>query len=221
MGMEAVLAQVTSAQLEKFQQNPRLAYEYVTGDPGEGDELARMEAIARATFNRMKIPEHMREAVEKQFQAMTAHKRKGPEVVKPVARTASAPDLDKKEFSLEKNWHVLHYALNGTAEGGEGPLRFAVFGDRAFPEMNDVDYGPARYLRPEQVKTVSDALQQVEPSNLLSKLDYADARKKRIYLDHTLNDLGNWSYLPDLFVEFRTFYADAAECGNGMIMKII
>jgi hypothetical protein len=84
-----------------------------------------------------------------------------------------------------------------------------------------MDYGPARYLTPEQVKEVSDALEKIEPASLLSRLDYEDAKKKQIYLDHTLNDLDNWSYLPELFEEFRNFYSDAAELGNGMLMKIV
>jgi hypothetical protein len=41
-------------------------------------------------------------------------------------------------------------------------------------------------------------LQNIEPKSLLSKLNYEDAKKKRIYLDHTLNDLGNWTHLPEL-----------------------
>jgi hypothetical protein len=68
---------------------------------------------------------------------------------------------------------------------------------------------------------VSVALQKIEPSSLLSRLDYEGAKKKRIYLDHTLNDLDNWSYLPELFEDFRNFYSDAAEFGNGIIMKIV
>jgi len=215
MGMEAVLAQATPAQLQEFEQNPPLAYQYVTGDPGEGDPLARIQAMVRANFKRMRIPPHMREAVENQLRPMMGETRKGPQLVR------AEFELDKKEFSLGKDWHVLHYALNRTAEGGEGPLAFAVFGDQAFQEMDGVDYGPVRYLTPEQVQNVSDALQEVDPSSLLSKLNYVDAKKKRIYLDHTLDDLDNWSYLPELFMEFRNFYSDAAASGNGMLMKII
>lgn len=217
MGMESVLVQATPSQLEEFQENPRFVYEYVTGDPGEGDEFARMEAIARATFNRMGIPAHMRQAMESQFRARAGMS------MKPAEHTATPqePEADKKEFSLNKDWHVLHYALNGTTEGGDAPLGFVVFGDKEFPEMEDVDYGPARYLSPEQVRQVSAALQNIEPKSLLSKLNYEDAKRKRIYLDHTLNDLGNWTHLPELFIELRKFYLDAAEHGNGMIMKIL
>jgi Domain of unknown function (DUF1877) len=217
MGMESVLVQVTPSQLQEFQESPRLAYEYITGDPGEGDEFARMGAIARATFDRMGVPAHMREAVEREFRAISGIAMKpGPRLVKD-----QEPEAAKKQFSLEKDWHVLHYALNGTAEGGDAPLSFVVFGDKAFPDMDEVDYGPARYLTAEQVLQVSAALQSIEPESLLSKLDYEDAKKKRIYLDHTLNDLRNWAGLPQLFAEVRRFYADAAESGNGMIMKIL
>jgi hypothetical protein len=40
MGMESVLVQATPSQLEEFQENLRFVYQYVTGDPGEGDEFA-------------------------------------------------------------------------------------------------------------------------------------------------------------------------------------
>jgi hypothetical protein len=217
MGMESVLVQATPSQLQQFQKQPRLAYEYVTGDSGEGDEAARMDGIARAAFDRMGVPAHMREAVEREFRAISGIAMKpGPHLVAP-----QKPDGEKRQFSLSKDWHVLHYALNGTAEGGHAPLGFVVFGDNPLPEMDDVDYGPARYLTPEQVGQVSVALRDIEPESLLSKLDYEDAKKKRIYLDHTLNDLRNWVHLPELFAELRRFYLDAAEHGNGMIMKIL
>ena len=142
--------------------------------------------------------------------------RSGPHLVKD-----QEPEAAKKQLSLEKDWHVLHYALNGTSEGGDAPLSFVVFGDKAFPDMDDIDYGPARYLTAEQVLQVSAALQNIEPESLLSKLDYEDAKKKGIYLDHTLNDLRNWAGLPQLFAEVRKFYVDVAERGNGMIMNIL
>jgi hypothetical protein len=165
----------------------------------------------------MGVSVHMREAAEKEFRAISGI------ATKPGSQLVTSQPLqeEKKQFSLDKDWHVLHYALNGTAEGGHAPLGFVVFGDKALPEMDDVDYGPARYLTPEQVRQVSAALQNIEPESLLSKLDYEDAKKKRIYLDHTLNDLRNWARLPGLFAALRRFYLDAADHGNGMIMKIL
>lgn len=217
MGMEAVLVQATPAQLREFQEDPRLAYQYVTGDPGGEDKLARIEAMTRASFDRMEIPPQVRQAVENHFRSLAAKAAKRGEMPLKPQQTQQ----EKRQFSLNKDWHVLHYALNGTAEGGDPPLAFAIFCDKEFPEMDGVDYGPARYLTPEQVQRVSASLQAIEPSTLLSRLNYEDAKKKRIYLDHTLKDPGNWSYLPELFVEFQKFYSDAAERGNGMVMKIL
>jgi len=214
--MEVVLVQATPAQLREFESDPQLAYEYVTGDPGGSDEFARMQGIAEATFNRMGLPADLREKAEQELRSIGYKGAKaGPQLAK-----ASKPQPAKKEFSLNKDWHVLHYALNGTAEGGDGPLAFAVFGDKELRMDEDVDYGPPRYLSPAQVREVAAALQKIEPASLLSRLDYADAKRKQIYLDHTLRDLKEWGYLPEFFEDFRNFYADAAKLGNGMIMKI-
>jgi len=215
--MEAVLVQATPPQLREFESNPQLAYEYVTGDPGGEDKFARMQAIAQATFDRMGLPADLREKAQQELRILGyAGAQTGPQLVKPPK-----PKLEKKAFSLNKDWHILHYALNGTAEGGDGPLAFAVFGDKELPIDEGVDYGPPRYLTPEQVREVSAALLKIEPASLLSRLDYEDAQKKQIYLGHTLNDLDDWSYLPEFFADFRNFYSDAASLGNGMIMKII
>lgn len=217
MGMEAVLVQVTPTQLREFESNPQLAYEYVTGDPGGEDEAARMQAIAQATFDRMGLPAGLREKFEQELRTLGyAGAQRGPQLVKPAK---SQPE--KKLFSLNKDWHVLHYALNGTSEGGDSPLAFAVFGDKELTLDEGVDYGSPRCLTPEQVREVSAALRKIEPASLLSRLNYEDAKKKRIYLDHTLNDLDNWSYLPTFFEEFRNFYSEAVRLGNGMIMKIV
>ena len=61
----------------------------------------------------------------------------------------------------------------------------------------------------------------VDPHSLLSGLDPHDAITKQIYLSDTLDDVvANWSYLPELFEEFRNFYVDAAQNGNGMMVRI-
>ena len=67
MGMESVLVQATPSQLEEFQENLRFVYQYVTGDPGEGDEFAVWKrslrrhssewyCCARASGGRKRVP---------------------------------------------------------------------------------------------------------------------------------------------------------------------
>ncbi len=103
MGMESVLVQATPSQLQEFQENPRLVYQYVTGDPGEGAEFARMEAIARATFNRMGIPVHMRQAVESEFRTMAGMTMKPG----PHPATPHLPELfiELRKFYLDAAEH--------------------------------------------------------------------------------------------------------------------
>lgn len=128
------------------------------------------------------------------------------------------PDL----FSLEKDWHVLHYALSGTSEGATGPLADAILGGselRSHDGRND--YGPMRYLTPQQVKQTAAELAKVNPQKLLDKLDPGDAKARRIYLAETLVDLESWSYLPELFEKLQRFYGEAAEKGAAMLLKIV
>jgi hypothetical protein len=50
---------------------------------------------------------------------------------------------------------------------------------------------PLRYLDSAEVSSIAAALAEVDPSELLSKLDFADAQKKKIYLWHTLDHMAN------------------------------
>jgi hypothetical protein len=255
MGMEMILAQVTSDQLEDFKSNPEGVVEFPKGNPGGGDSRFRMEAVAQAMWNRMGMSAEIREKAQQQWKSLldqaqqmnvadlVSHASKQLSSLQPdtmqlltrhlmqarnqvnAAKKSRLAKPDKvpaiqKELSLQKDWHVLHYVLNGTSEGGEGPLGHAVFGDAELVNAGDCGYGPPHYLTPEQVASVSAELEKVEPSSLLEKLDPADAEEKHIYLAHTLNDSGDWQYLPELFCKFRDFYKDATNSGNGIIMTI-
>ena len=62
---------------------------------------------------------------------------------------------------------------------------------------------------------------QVVHAQLLSRIDYGDAQAKKIYLSHTLNNLRDWEYLPELFINFRNFYADASRNNKVMLLSIV
>ena len=216
MGMQFYLEQITPAQVNEFTENPDAAYEYYMEDM---DHIAvdALEEMASMAVREDIPPEHRARAAEAhaQFQSLLASfgrpARKGPSLV----------TVKRRKFSLQKDWHVLHYALNGTHEGGEAGLGEAILGGKPLPDHGQVmGYGPLRCLEPEQVKAVAQALANVGPQGLISKLDRRDAEAKQIYLAHTLDDLNDWSYLPDLFKNFRAFYDDAASRGNGMLLSL-
>jgi Domain of unknown function (DUF1877) len=215
MGMETTLEQITPQQLADFIERPKKAYDYWLAESLDNPNLEPfLEQLAARTNN---LPPGFREQVEAVTGRLHAkmQERRGLQLMKKEAE----PQPERKRFSLEKNWHVLHYALNGTAEGGEGPLADAVLGGEHIPDEEGVsDFGGLRYLSPRRVVSVARALAEVDPNQLLSKLDRGDAEKKRIYLSHTLPD--GWDYLPELFLDFRAFYEDAARSGNAMLLSI-
>jgi len=227
MGMIAEFHQVTDRQIAEFLRRPSSAYDYIQSPLFED---ANTMAIAEKMFAelRMKtagLSPRVRAQVERiagTYQNKS-QARKGPQLVKP----GREPEPERKKFSLEKDWHVLHYALNGTHDGGNGPLADAILGGSEIPDVEGVNsFGSGssaalRYLTPAQVQDVAAALLDVEPSGLLSKLNFADAQEKKIYLGHTLDDLEGWSYLPDLFCSFCDFYAEAAGSGKGMLLSIV
>lgn len=216
MGMQFYLEQITPEQITTFTRNPAAAYEFYMDGANDEAELAFDNFVAMA--QREGLTEAQRARMQEtysQFQALLAS-------VRPVApKRPQLVSTKRRKFSLEKDWHVLHYALNGTHEGGEEPLASVILGGTILPDHDGVmGYGPLHYLAPEQVKEIAGALSKIDPQALLAKLDKEDAEAKEIYLAHTLDDLNGWAYLPELFQEFQAFYADAAQRGNGMLLSM-
>ena len=221
MGMEASFAQVTPQALDEFLKDPERAYEEVLPElssilpPG----LSEVEGFA----------DQFEEQICQQLQAF--QNLQDPAALKVKAEVEKMADrmLEQlkapqspgpgKFFTLHKDWHVLHYLLTGSGQVGSSPLEKAILGGTEFPIA--ADYGPLRYLMPEEVKDVAAALETVDPKNLLDKLNREDAESKRIYLARNMDDREAWEYLPEFFEEFRQFYQDAARNGNGMLLKIV
>lgn len=96
-----------------------------------------------------------------------------------IVKSSNEP---RKEFYLEKEWQLVHYVLNGTVEGGTGPLADVVLGGEALPDLDgQAGYGPLRYLSPEKVRTVARALAGVNTEELAAAFDPEDAASKGIY----------------------------------------
>ena len=227
MGMVAKFYQVTPGQVAEFLRRPAAAYDYtLTPFFEDPTSVEWAESVLAELRNKTEgFPPGVRAQVERVAAQLKSKSQasKGPQLVKPK----SEPEPERRVFSLEKDWHVLHYALNGTHDGGTGPLSDAILGGREIPDVEGVtsfgaaSSGPLRYLTSAEVQSIAAALLEVDPGQLLSKLDFADAQKKKIYLWHTLDDMTNWEYLPDLFGNFRDFYSEAARSGNCMLLSIV
>lgn len=132
------------------------------------------------------------------------------------AQGEGAPEI----LDIDKSWHGIHFLLTGSADGGEGPLAAAVFGGEEIGD--DIGYGPARLLMPQEVQVVAAALEALGLEAFVARYAPEALTAEGIYPD------GIWSedpaeardYLVDNFKELLGFYAKASRAGAGILMWV-
>jgi Domain of unknown function (DUF1877) len=118
---------------------------------------------------------------------------------------------------VDKAWHGIHYLLTGQGEGGVPPQSLAVFGGEEFGP--DLGYGAARFLTPDEVRSVAATLARLPPEALVPQFDPRDMEAKQIYPN------GIWvrdgqealDYALDNYQPLQVFYRDAAARGDAVI----
>src|SRR5262245_49739364 len=65
-----------------------------------------------------------------------------------------------RELDIDKVWHAIHFLLCGSTWEGSYPLACVVMGGETIGTV-DVGYGPTRYLMPQQVNDVANALENI------------------------------------------------------------
>lgn len=230
MGMEAVLAQITPAELKAFLKHPSRAYEEILPELTTvllPSGLVQMEGFAERLEETLRNQQQQMETALKNMPAPLAAQLKAgfEKAARQMRKQMKTGDSEtsRKLFSLHKDWHVLHYVLTGTGEAGDKPVERCILGgtELAIPPDHPVDYGPLRYLTANEVNEIANALGMVDPQSLLGKLNREDGESKQVYLARNMDDPKDWSYLPELFADFRRFYQDAAKSENAMMLKIV
>jgi hypothetical protein len=133
------------------------------------------------------------------------------------------PRRDGDEADLDKAWHGLHFLLTGTAWEGDEPACFLVRGGREIGD-EDVGYGPARALSPDQVGRFADFLASISHDDLRRRYDPLKMTELEIYPDvwsrtHDGDDT-EWEYLEQGFETLREFVTRARGLGEGIIVCI-
>jgi len=127
-------------------------------------------------------------------------------------------DEPPNAMDVDKAWHGIHFLLTGDPDGGEAPLAWAVLGGEEIGE--EIGYGPARFLTPQQVKQVSEALAALGESALRERFDAEAMAKAEIYPDGIWVREGEEAleYLVENYRELVVFYAGAAARGDGALI---
>lgn len=130
--------------------------------------------------------------------------------------TVVRPD---NHLNIEKTWHAIHYTLNGSTWGGEGPLSWVILGGQEIGE--DVGYGPARYLTPTQVKAIAAALATISSQTFVTQLDPAAMDAAEIY-PQGWESAGQdgLDYVVQYYDQLSLFYRTAAESGNAVLVYL-
>ena len=137
-----------------------------------------------------------------------------------ITRFLYGAEADGRErVVLNKAWHAIHFALNGSRLGGEEPLNFLVSEGTPVGEV-DVGFGPARVLTSQQVSQLARALATIEPDEVARRIDLRTFDQEVIYP-------GNWQrngigveYVITNYREMRDLIRRLAGRGDGLVLYI-
>ena len=123
-------------------------------------------------------------------------------------------------LDIHKSWQAIHFVLTGDPWGGDPPLANVVLGGQEVGE--DLGYGPARLLKPDEVTAVSRELESIDDkkfSEMYRNVNFSGA-DVYAYSSETQGDkvLGE---LLHYFRAIRTFFKNAAAKGDGMLLYLI
>jgi len=124
-----------------------------------------------------------------------------------------------RPLDVDKNWHIVHFLLTGSAQAGDKPLFNVVLGGQE--SGSDLGYGPARFLTPKEVQEVADAVGPLRKGNLRLRFTPKDLMKADLYTWD--EDDGQERLDGDLetYEEIRAYLLEAAKKGNGMLLIIM
>ncbi|MEP5934437.1 MAG: YfbM family protein, partial [Winogradskyella arenosi] len=123
-------------------------------------------------------------------------------------------------LDLDKSWDGINYILTGEIIGGlenePNELQRALFSFQIIDEGQDLGYGPAQYLNPNQVKETYSELEKITDDVLKSKINGSEMNEIGIYPEIWAESESH-EFLIDSFKEFKEFYKKASENNEAII----
>ena len=120
-------------------------------------------------------------------------------------------------LDIDKSWHLIHFLLTGSAWEGTAPLADAVLGGVELGD-EDVGYGPARFLIPDRVGEVAQALARIGGDELWRRFDPAAAAAAEIYPEGWSQD--DREYVVGNYEDVVSFFRRAADAGNAVLIYL-
>jgi hypothetical protein len=140
-----------------------------------------------------------------------------------VAPLERDPDLarlwfvDGEPLDLGQAWHGIHVLLNGSAWGGVPPLYDAVLGGT--PLGDPTSYEPVRYLSPDEVTAVAQALPTAE--ELTPRFTHKAMRLAEAYPDSAWDAPDALTaFLLPAYAHLVLLFVEAAAAGDAVLITL-
>jgi len=121
-------------------------------------------------------------------------------------------DPDIHLVDIDKSWEGILFILTGqNLDKLDHPLGAALFSGQLVDPEQDLGYGPANYLTPEQVRQISGQLAAFSAADVKSKFDPVKMTELSVYPQiWNRQDAEIFDYLLEYFEEVQSFYQAAA-----------
>ena len=119
---------------------------------------------------------------------------------------------------IDKAWDGIIFLLTGQSlANAEHELVQVLFSGQLVEEDQDLGYGPAHYLTPEQVVNLNETLAGITVDELRKNYNPEKMTEEEVY--PTIWDEGDdaFGYLSDNFLQVQELYAEAAKNGDAII----
>lgn len=119
---------------------------------------------------------------------------------------------------LDKSWDGIIFLLTGQSlDTAEHHLVRVLFSGQIIDEEQDLGYGPAHYLTPEQVSELNTEISTITIADLKQNFDPKKMNEQEVY--PTIWDEGDdaFDYVADGFLALQDAFAKAAKNGEAII----
>jgi hypothetical protein len=120
--------------------------------------------------------------------------------------------------NIDKSWNGIIFLLTGQGiANADHSLLRVLFSGQIIDEDQDLGYGPAHYLTPEQVADLNSQIAKITVADLKQKYNPTKMTELEVY--PTIWDEGGeaFDYLSEYFVTVQQVYSDATKNGEAII----
>jgi hypothetical protein len=128
---------------------------------------------------------------------------------------------DAHSLDIDKAWDGIVFLLTGQclAEANH-PLVAVLFSGQLVDDEQDLGYGPAHYLLPNQVADLNSQIAPITTADLKQRYDAARMTESGVYPEVWEDDDEAFDYLAGYFTSVQQLYRDAAANGDAIITFI-